>query len=427
MSIIVCKFGGTSLANPERVLRAARRLVDYRQAGHEVVAVVSAMGKTTDDLVALAEAVSPKPPLREMDMLLATGEQQSMAVMAMAIQGLGQRAVSMTGRQAGIITTAAYSKAQIDQIKCERVTDALAKDEIVIVAGFQGVTRKGDITTLGRGGSDTTAVALAAALHADLCEIYSDVDGVYTADPRKVPRAHKLERLSYKEMLEIAAAGSGVLALRAVEFARRYQVPVSCRSAFNDNPGTIISAYKEDPMEQAVVSSVTYDNSEAKITIRDVPDNVGIAAQVFSAIAKVGANVDMIVQNVSEDGHTDMSFTTPIKELDLIEPVLKAQVKALGAREYGIDRDIAKISIIGAGMKANPGVAAKMFKVLADNGVNIGMISTSAIRVSVTVRSENIERALTSLHTAFGLDADEEYEETQLTAAELAAKAQKGR
>ena len=424
MSLIVMKFGGTSLATPERVRSVAQRLVDCHSDGTQVVAVVSAMGKSTDDLVALARSVNSNPPARELDMLLATGEQVSMSVVAMAVAALGVSAISLTGRQAGILTSHVHNKATISELKCERVRKALDAKRIVIVAGFQGITDDGDITTLGRGGSDTTAVALAAGLKADLCEIYSDVDGIYTCDPRMVPHARKLEEISYEEMLELAGAGAGVLQMRAVEFARNFKVPLMCRSSFTNAPGTYV---KEVTMEQAIVSGIAFDKSEAKITIRNVPDQLGIAAAVFGAIANTGVNVDMIVQNVSERGFTDISFTLPIGELSKITPVLDGLMETLGAREYLVDETIAKISLVGAGMKSNPGIAAKMFRILAENEINIDMISTSAIRIGVVIDGTLLERALVALHTAFGLDADEVFEETQLSAEELAAKAAKGR
>jgi len=424
MSLIVLKFGGTSVATPERVLKAARRLVDYREQGHKVLAVVSAMGKSTDDLLALAREVNPNPPARELDMLLTTGELVSMSILAMAVASLGHKAKSFTGHQAGIVTTTRHSKAQISQIKAERLEQALAEGDVVVVAGFQGVTKSGELTTLGRGGSDTSAVALAAALKADLCEIYSDVDGVYSADPRVVPRAQKLNSISYDEMLELAAAGSSVLQMRAVEFARNFKVTLCCRSAFSDNPGTCI---KEEAVEQAIISGIAYDNSEAKITIRGVPDTVGIAADVFGAIAKANINVDMIVQNISEHGFTDISFTAPAGDLQRLRLLLDEQITKLGAREYLINEKITKLSLVGAGLRTNPGIAAKMFKVLSQNGINIEMISTSAIRISVIINSKHSTLAQQALHTAFDLDSAQTFEEDNLSAEELAAKAKKGR
>jgi aspartate kinase len=424
MSLIVAKFGGTSLANAERVKRVAQRLVDYHNQDNQVVAVVSAMGKSTDDLLRLAQSVNTRPPARELDMLLATGEQVSMSIVAMAVEAMDVQAVSMTGRQAGIVTSTTHNKATISEIKADRILSALAQQQIVIVAGFQGITRDGDITTLGRGGSDTTAVALAAGIRADICEIYTDVDGVYTADPRLVPRARKLDEVSYEEMLELAASGAGVLQMRSVEFARNYGVVIHCRSAFTDNPGTLV---KEATMESAIVSGIAHDNSEAKVTIRSVPDQVGIAARVFSAIAKANINIDMIVQNISEHGTTDISFTTPISDLPRLRPVLDQALEGLGARGYVVDESVAKVSVIGAGMKSNPGIAARMFSILAKNGVNISMISTSSIRVSVVIDGDKTELATRSLHTAFGLDSEDVFEESQLSSDELAAKAAKGR
>jgi aspartate kinase len=383
------------------------------------------MGKSTDDLLKLARSVNPSPPARELDMLLATGEQVSMSILAMAIEAFGVDAVSMTGRQAGIVTTTVFNKAKIAEVKADRIRRELSAGRIVIVAGFQGITREGDITTLGRGGSDTSAVALAAGIGADVCEIYTDVDGVYTADPRIVPRARKLDEISYEEMLELAAAGSGVLQMRSVEVARNHGVTIHCRSAFTTTQGTFVKEGTD--MESAIVSGIACDNSEAKITIRDVPDRVGIAAEVFSAIAEANVNVDMIVQNISENGMTDISFTSPISELARLRPVLDAQVKELGAREYLVDESVAKVSLVGAGMKSNPGIAAKMFRVLAKNGINLGMISTSAIRVSVVIEGDRAPSAMQALHTAFGLDSDQIFTETQLSAEELAAKAKKGR
>ena len=424
MQLIVTKFGGTSLATPERVQAAAQRLVDYHNEGKQVVAVVSAMGSSTDELLKLARSVNDNPPARELDMLLSTGEMVSMSIVAMAIAALGVKAMSLTGRQAGIMTTGTHSKAMISALKCDRVHKALDTGHIVIVAGFQGTTQDGDVTTLGRGGSDTSAVALAAGLNADVCEIYSDVDGIYTCDPRVVPRATKISEISYDEMLELAAAGAGVLQMRAVEFARNYKVPLHCRSAFSDASGTYV---KEETMEGAVVSGIAFDKSEAKITIRNVPDRVGISAIVFGAIAQANINVDMIVQNVSEHGFTDISFTVPLGDMPRIKPVLDALSVELSVREYLVDDTVAKVSVVGAGMKSSPGIAAKMFRVLADNGINISMISTSAIRISVVIDGAHLERAVTALHTAFELDSSEVFEETLLSPEELAAKAAKGR
>lgn len=425
MSLVVMKFGGTSVANDERIIKVADRLIERHKAGDRVIAVVSAMGKSTDDFVKLAHSVNPNPPSREMDVLLSAGEQISMSVLAMAIAAKGYEAVSFTGAQAGIITDVSYSRAKIREIKAERILLALDKGKIVIVAGFQGVTRSGDITTLGRGGSDTTAVAVAAATGAELCEIYTDVEGVYTADPRICPCARKLDQVNYEDMLELADNGSGVLQSRSVEFARNFGVTIHCRSAFSNKPGTLVKEVPE--MESAVITGIAHDNSEAKVTLRDVPDQPGIAAQVFNKVAGVGANVDMIVQNVSENGMTDMSFTTPLDDLPKVRGILDELVEQLGARGYVIDESIAKISLVGAGMKTNPGIAAKMFNALAENGINISLISTSSIRISVVVNQELTQKAVQCLHTEFGLDSDTIFEETQLSSEELAAKAAKGR
>ncbi|MDR0350508.1 MAG: aspartate kinase, partial [Coriobacteriales bacterium] len=332
MALIVAKFGGTSVANPARVKDVARRLVACQEQGNQVLAVVSAMGSSTDELLALARSVNENPPARELDQLLATGEQVSMSVLAMAIEALGVRAVSMTGRQAGILTTTVFNRAKIAEIKTDRLQRELDRGRIVIVAGFQGITADGDITTLGRGGSDTSAVALAAGIGAEVCEIYTDVDGVYTADPRMVPRARKLSVVTYEEMLDLAAAGSGVLQMRSVEVARNYGVVIHCRSAFSTNSGTLVKEVKD--MESAIISGVAYDKSEAKVTIRDVPDRVGLAAEIFSAIAEAGISIDMIVQNISEHGKTDISFTCPVNDLRHLRPVLDGQICALGVRDY---------------------------------------------------------------------------------------------
>ncbi len=425
MSLIVMKFGGTSLATAERVERIADKLVRHKEAGDKVIAVVSAMGKSTDDLVHLAKTVNPNPPAREMDVLMSAGEQISMSVLAMAVESRGCKALSFSGAQAGIITDTEYSRAKIRDIHADRLFYALEKGYIVIVAGFQGITRSGDVTTLGRGGSDTTAVAVAAAVGADVCEIYTDVDGVYTADPRICPHARKIDVIGYDDMLELADSGSGVLQSRSVEFAKNFGVVIHCRSAFNNNPGTLVK--EVSLMESAVISGIAYDNSEAKITIRDVPDQVGVASAVFSRVAGIGANVDMIVQNTSENGHTDISFTTPLRDLPKVKQLLDTIVEELGARSFVIDKSISKVSVVGAGMKTNPGIAAKAFSILAENGINITMITTSSIRLSVVIDEGQAERAVRCLHSAFGLDADTIFEETQLSSEELAAKAQKGR
>ena len=426
MSTVVAKFGGTSVATPERVINVARRIVERKRAGNRVVAVVSAMGKTTDDLIKLANSITDAPSPREMDTLLSTGEMVSMSLLAMAVESLGEKAISLSGRQIGLITDNVHGKASIREIHATRIKGALADDNIVIVAGFQGIDAAGDITTLGRGGSDTTAVAIAAGIKADVCEIYTDVDGVYTADPRIVPRAQKIDEISYEEMLEMAAGGAGVLHKRCVEFARNFGVVIHCRSSFNDEPGTLVK--EMDPnMEMAIVSGVTHDLSEAKFTIRDVPDTAGVAATVFGAMADANLAVDMIIQNLSEQGYTDISFTSPKADAARTEEVMRKIVEDLGARELIVADNIAKVSIIGAGMKVNSGVAAKMFRTLADGDINISMISTSDIRTSVVIPADEAERAVRLLHTAFGLDGTKVFQETQLSAEELAAKANKGR
>jgi aspartate kinase len=406
MALVVTKFGGTSVGSTERIMEVARRLIARKEAGDGVVAVVSAMGDVTDELVAKAEEVCPEPPEREMDMLLATGEQVTIALLAMAIHSLGHEAISFTGPQVGIVTDAGHTKAKIQEVRAERVREALGQGRIVIVAGFQGVTEDGSITTLGRGGSDTTAAAIAAGVGADVCEIYTDVDGVYTADPRVVPSARKIDEISYEEMLEMAATGARVLQLRAVEFARNHGVVIHCRSSFNDSPGTIVRE-GDETMEQAIISGVTHDTSEAKVTIRDVPDRPGVAAVVFGMLADANVNVDMILQNVSESGTTDISFTTPKEDLVRARRATDAVVVELGARSWNVDESIAKVSLVGAGMKTHPGVAAQMFKALADAGVNLDMISTSSIRISCVISANEVEQAVRALHASFGLDSDE--------------------
>ena len=426
MSLIVCKFGGTSVASPERIRNVAKRLVARKQAGHQVVAVVSAMGKTTDELVGLAAAVNPNPPTREMDRLLSTGEQVSMSLLAMAIEARGYRAMSFTGRQAGIVTDNTHNKAKIVSVDSKRIIQALDEGYIPVVAGFQGIDENGDITTLGRGGSDTTAVAVAWGIEADVCEIYSDVDGVYSADPRICPHARKLDEISYDDMLEMAGSGSGVLQMRAVEFARKFNVVIHSRSAFSDAEGTYV---KEgcDMMEEAVITGIAHDTSEVKVTIRGVPDATGTAAKVFSSLAGNMVNTDMIIQNVSEDGYTDISFTCPGADLSRAKDTLDRVVPEINAREVAIDENVAKVSLVGTGMKSTPGVAAKAFTVLGENEINILAISTSPIRLSVIVDSAQVAQAVRVLHTAFGLDSDEIFEETQLSAEEIAAKLAKGR
>jgi len=404
--IVVQKYGGSSVADTDRIIKVAERITAAKRAGNDVVVVVSAMGKSTDRLTQQALEIAAVPPARELDMLLTAGERISMALLAMAIGEEGFTARSFTGSQAGIITDAAHGKARIIDITPGRITDALAEGHIVIVAGFQGVSRESkDITTLGRGGSDTTAVALAGALDADLCEIYTDVDGVYTADPRLAPKARRLEAVTHEEMLELAASGAKVLQVRAVEYARNHGVRLHVRSSFSHQDGTWVE--KDGTMEQAIISGVAHDTSEGKLVVRGVPDKPGVAARIFTGLADANINVDMIVQNVSADGTTDVSFTVPVADgpraLALLEE-LRAEV---GLGEIVFDDDIAKVSLVGAGMKTHPGVAATMFAALSAAGVNIEMISTSTIRVSVIVRREHVERAVQAVHDAFELDGEQ--------------------
>jgi aspartate kinase len=404
VSLLVQKFGGTSVADPDRIRAVADRIVRSRREGNDVVVVVSAMGKTTDDLERLANEVSSDPSAREMDMLLTSGERISIALLCMAVIDLGEPAVSFTGSQAGIVTDTAHRKAKILEIRADRIREALDAGNVAVVAGFQGMSTERAITTLGRGGSDTTAVALAAALGADVCEIYTDVAGVYTADPRIVPDARRLARLSYDEMLEMAATGGRVLALRSVEFARNYNVPVHVRSSFSSEPGTWVMDSEETTMEEPIISGVTHDVSEAKVTIFRVPDRPGIAAKLFRPLADANLVVDMIEQNVSTEGHTDISFTVPKDELSRTMEVVDKVVAEIEAGGATSDEGIGRVSVVGAGMKTNPGVAARMFETLAAEGVNIEMISTSTIRISCVVAQDDVERAVRALHAAFELD-----------------------
>jgi aspartate kinase len=402
MGLIVQKYGGSSVADAEKIRGVARRVVETAKAGHGVVAVVSAMGKTTDGLIRLAQEVTPTPPEREMDMLLATGEQVSIALLAMAIDALGHKARSFTGEQAGIRTDAAHTRARIVGIEGDKVRRALDEGCVAIVAGFQGATDADDITTLGRGGSDLTAVALAAALRADVCEIYTDVDGVYTADPNIVPEAKKLDRISYDEMLEMASLGAKVLQSRSVEFAKKYGVPVHVRSTFKADPGTVVT--REDPnMEAVVVTGVAHARDQAKVTILGVPDRPGIAAQVFGTVSDHGIVVDMIVQNVSRDGLSDISFTVPRADRPTVVATLEEVAKKIGAESVTYDDRIAKVSIVGVGMRSHSGVAARMFRALSREGVNIHMISTSEIAVSCVIEDKYTELAVRALHDAFEL------------------------
>jgi aspartate kinase len=420
VALIVQKFGGSSVSDPERIRKVADNVARTVKRGHQVVVVVSAMGKTTDDLIRLANAVMTNEsgpvekatkkgdvPLkgdnREMDMLLTAGERMSAALVAMAIDDLGVPAASFTGSQAGILTDTQHGRAKILEVKADRLKAALAAGMVPVVAGFQGMSTDRDITTLGRGGSDTTAVAVAAALGADSCEIYTDVTGVFTADPRVAPKAHRMARVSFEEMLEMAGSGSGVVALRAVEYASNHHVQLHVRSSFTWEPGTIID--EESNMEQAIVSGITHDTSEAKITIGEVPDRPGVSAAIFRPLADRRVNVDMIVQNTGTDGKTDISFTVPKSDLPAALEVCNAVSGTIGAASVTSQSNIARVSIVGAGMRTNPGVSATMFETLAAAGVNIEMISTSTIRLSCVISADEVETAVQALHTAFGLDA----------------------
>ena len=413
MALVVQKYGGSSVADADSIKRVAKRIVATRKRGDQVVVAVSAMGDSTDELLDLANQVSPLPPGRELDMLLTAGERISMALLAMAIAALGMEARSFTGSQAGVITDGAHGRARIIDVTPGRISSALAEGAIPIVAGFQGVSQDSkDVTTLGRGGTDTTAVALAAALGADVCEIYTDVDGVFTADPRIVRTARRIPQISYEEMLEMAACGAKVLVLRCVEYARRYDVPIHVRSSFSDRVGTWVTGHvrtEEAGMEQAIISGVAHDRSEAKITVVGVPDRVGEAARIFSAVADVGINIDMIVQNVSAvaTGRTDISFTLPADDGQRAVDTLQRLRETVGFESLLYDDRIGKVSLVGAGMRSHPGVTAKFFGALADAGVNIEMISTSEIRISVIVDSGDVDQAVTATHRAFELDAEQ--------------------
>jgi len=399
MALIVQKYGGTSVGSAERIRNVARRVAETREAGHAVVVVVSAMGKDTDELIALASDVTPNPYPREMDMLLTAGERISMALCAMALQDQGVPAMSLTGSQAGILTTSAHGSAEIIDIRADRVRAGLDEGKVVIVAGFQGVDPVDkEVTTLGRGGSDATAVALAAAMQADVCEIYTDVDGIFTADPRLVPDAVKLDDISFEEMLELAGAGAGVLMARSVEFGRRYGIPIHVRSSFHSAEGTWV---KEETMEEAIVRGVAHDSSEAKVTVHGVPDQPGVAAKLFEPLAEADVFVDMIVQNVSIEGVTDISFTVPKSSADRAKEVADKVATEVGAGGVDIDMNIAKVSLVGAGMKSELGIASRMFRLLSEHEINIEMISTSPIRISCIVRGDDVEAAVQSLHEGF--------------------------
>ncbi|WP_189928890.1 aspartate kinase [Streptomyces sulfonofaciens] len=418
MSLVVQKYGGSSVADAEGIKRVAKRIVEAKKNGNQVVVVVSAMGDTTDELIDLAAQVSPMPAGREFDMLLTAGERISMALLAMAIKNLGHAAQSFTGSQAGVITDSVHTKARIIDVTPGRIRTSINEGNIAIVAGFQGVSQdKKDITTLGRGGSDTTAVALAAALEADVCEIYTDVDGVFTADPRVVKKARKIDRISFEDMLELASSGSKVLLHRCVEYARRYDIPIHVRSSFSGLPGTWVTNERPDgtrgqqgeqQVEQAIISGVAHDTSEAKVTVVGVPDKPGEAASIFRAIADAQINIDMIVQNVSaaSTGLTDISFTLPKTDGRKVVDALEKIKSTVGFDSLRYDDQIAKISLVGAGMKTNPGVTAAFFEALSDAGVNIELISTSEIRISVVTRADDVNEAVRAVHSAFGLDSD---------------------
>jgi aspartate kinase len=403
VGLVVQKFGGSSVANAERIRRAAARAVRAKRQGNRVIVVVSARGDTTDELIEMAKELSEDPPRREMDMLLSTGEQQSVALVAMAVTAMGEEAISFAGAQIGIVTDSFHTKAKIKNIDPTRIVEALDAGKVAIVAGFQGVDENFNITTLGRGGSDTTAVALAAVLKADVCEIYTDVDGVYTADPRRVPEARKINRISFDEMLELAALGAQVMQARSIEFAKRYGVTIHVRSSFNDNEGTYIVAEAPE-MENIVVSGVALSKSEAKVTLRGIPDRPGVAAKIMGGFAAKGVNVDMIVQNTSADGITDMSLTVDRAELSEAKKISKALLAQLGGQGPECEEAIAKLSVVGIGMRSHTGVAEKMFAALAAENINIEMISTSEIKISVIIDAASADKALAAVHKAFGLE-----------------------
>ena len=401
---VVMKFGGTSVADAEQIKHAARRIVAKRESGYRVVAVLSARGRTTDELIAMAEEVSPAPAPREMDMLLSTGERISCALCAMAIHDLGHHALSLTGSQAGIVTDTSHTKARILDVRADRITAALDEGTIVLVAGFQGVSPSRDVTTLGRGGSDTTAVALAAAVGAEVCEIYTDVAGVFSADPRIVPSARKLAVVSFEEMLEMSASGAGVLQLRSVEYARNHGVRIHCRSSYEDGPGTVVVS-DQDTLEQPLVTAVTHSTGEARITLLGVPDEPGIAGRIFSALADANVNVDMIIQNepLADGRRADMSFTVSREDIRAARAALEGIVEGVGIGAVAMDEEMGKVSIVGAGMRSHPGVAAKVFNVLGEAGINIEMISTSPIKISCVIAGDRVSDAVQLLHEAFEL------------------------
>ncbi|MFN3504798.1 MAG: aspartate kinase [Caldimicrobium sp.] len=403
--LIVQKYGGTSVANLERIRKVAERVSSYKRGGHDLVVVVSAMAGETDKLIKLAKEITPNPPLRELDMLVSTGEQVTSSLLAITLHSMGYKAIALLGYQVPIYTTPLFTKARILDIKIEKIKKELSEGKIVIVAGFQGTTEEGDITTLGRGGSDTTAVALAAALKADLCEIYTDVEGVYTADPRIVPNARKLKKISYEEMLEMASAGAKVLEMRSVELAMVYKVPLVVRSSFNYNEGTLITEEDEE-MEKVLVSGVTYNRNEARISIYGVPDKPGVAAKIFGPIGDAGIVVDMIIQTGRPDGKADLTFTVPRSDFKQTLDIIKGICQELGVERIEGDEKIAKVSIVGAGMRTHSGVATKMFETLAKHGINIMMISTSEIKISCVIEEKYTELAVRALHEAFNLEGE---------------------
>jgi aspartate kinase len=405
MALIVQKYGGTSVADPKRIENVAKKVIAMRNQGHQMVVVVSAMSGETNRLLALAKEISPRPNPRELDVILATGEQVTIGLLAIALEAQGCPAQSYTGGQVHILTDSAYNKARILEIDAERVHRDLADGRVIVVAGFQGVDEHGNITTLGRGGSDTTGVALAAALKADECQIYTDVDGVYTTDPRVVPQARRLDRVTYEEMLELASLGAKVLQIRSVEFASKYNVPLRVLSSFEDGPGTLITAEDEN-MEQALISGIAFNRDEAKLTVLGVPDQPGVASRILGPVADANIEVDMIVQNVAEDATTDFTFTVHRNDYDKALEILKRIASGLGAREVSGDNRIVKVSLVGVGMRSHAGIASKMFRTLADEGINIRMISTSEIKISVVIDEKYLELSVRALHSAFGLDAE---------------------
>ena len=405
--IIVMKFGGTSVADAERIKHAARRIVGAKEAGSGVVAVLSARGATTDELVTMAQEISPEPHPREMDMLLSTGERISCALCAMAIHDLGSNVISLSGSQAGIVTDTSHTKARILDVRADRIRAALGDGNIVLVAGFQGVSTARDVTTLGRGGSDTTAVALAAALRAEVCEIYTDVDGVFSADPRIVPQARKLPVVSFEEMLEMAASGAKVLQLRSVEYARNYGVRIKVRPSYDEGSGTLVVS-EEETMERPLVTGIAHSTQDARVTLVGVPDQPGIAGRIFSALAQADVNVDMIIQNepVSANHRAELSFTVPKNDLSLARRTLEPLVRELGLDDLASDENMGTVSLIGAGMRTHPGVAAKVFETLGERGINIELITTSPIKISCAIRAESVPDAVQALHAAFGLGSE---------------------